>query len=109
MSVHQKNYANSNFVDWRYEQYMKKVSSVELLPTSSTINRHLERSYLVVNTRVNLLKEKKLLNPLNYCWRKAPEGLLPKKDIYIYGHNILKLLDVWPNFSFITSEAKINY
>lgn len=79
MSVHQKNYANSNFVDWRYEQYMKKVSSVELLPTSSTINRHLERSYLVVNTHVNLLKEKKLLNPLNYCWRKGSRRITTEK------------------------------
>ena len=38
----------------RYEQCMKKVSLVELPPTSSFVNGHLERSYYVVNTYVNL-------------------------------------------------------
>ena len=26
-----------------------------------------------------------------------------------HGHNILRLFDVWPNFSFITSKAKPGY
>ena len=58
---------------------MKKVSLVELPPTSSTINGHLERSYYVVNMCINLLNGKELLNPLDYSWRETPGGLLPNK------------------------------
>ena len=58
---------------------MKKVSLVEPPSTSSTVNGHLERSYYVVNTCVNLLNRKKLLNPVNYSWRENSGGLLPEK------------------------------
>ena len=62
----QKNSASSNFHDLRYEQYLKKISLVELSPTSSTVNGHLQSSYYAVNACVNLLNGKKLLNPPNY-------------------------------------------
>ena len=29
--------------------------------------------------------------------------------IYIYGHNILRLFDVWPNFSFTKGKTKSDF
>ena len=79
IKVLQKNPASSNFGDLQYEQYMKKISLVELPPTSRTTNEHLERSYYVVKTCVNLVNGKKLLNPLSYSWKETPGELLPEK------------------------------
>ena len=76
IKVLQKNSASLNFDVLRYEQYKKKLPLVKLPPVSSTVNGHLQRSYYVVNTCVDLLNGKKLLNPPSYSWTETPGGLL---------------------------------
>lgn len=56
--------------------YDKKTSLPELPPTTCNIKGHLECSYYVANTWINVLNAKELLDTLYYI---CPDILLPEK------------------------------
>ena len=81
IKVLQSNSASTTFDKLRYELYRKKRKKFlyNLLPTSRSLQGHLECCYYVINESLNLISKAKSLEPTVYGWESFEAYLLPSK------------------------------
>ena len=92
VNVLKQNAAEKTFDDLRYNQYQKKLDTIDPPPTSNSITKgHIPRWWYLVRKLSSLLDDQEFnLDPTDYGWENKVGCLLPEKNLLLVPNTLLK-------------------